>query len=50
MLKFTKLTIARLIVTLAILAFVGIVVNEYLSQNPPEPNSFLGRVWNLANR
>lgn len=46
--KFTQQTAARLFVTLAILAAVGIVASEYVRRNPPEPGTLLGQVWQIV--
>lgn len=48
--KFTQQTAARLVVTLAILAGVAMVLDEYLSRNPPHPNTLLGKVWAIVSR
>lgn len=50
MTKFMQQTVARLVVTLVILAGVAIVLDEYLSRNPPEPNTLLGKAWAMVAR
>lgn len=48
--KFTQQTAARLVVTLVVLVGLAAVASEYLSRNPPPPNTFLGKAWQIVAR
>lgn len=49
MTKLAKHTAARLWMVILGIVALG-MMHEYLSRNPPPPNTFLGKAWELVSR
>lgn len=49
MTKLAKLTAARLWMVILGIVALG-MAHEYLSRNPPQPNTLLGQVWAMVSR